>query len=603
MNSGIGSSSPVRVSSTSMWSSFSETAAGRRVRRGASRNVDHTLTRRTVLTTAGAALAAGGMPLPGPSAAGNVRAVSMAMHIHGPFSEGLASFSAHLEQAREHGVDVIWWTDHDFRIAAFEHRRAVHFDGVSEPEHGLDWKWSKQVEGKVTGAVTAFVAAPHSPQDGTGKALRLASKGKGVLWYAGQAWNQTANACIADTQLTLDVLPETLPADGSLLFELQLSNQPGKGVLRMRYQIGPFPAVTHTADGTTGTVRLPVKPAQWQQFTFVPRDDVARLWPDVVADDNALTGLRIGVRNAGFVVDRLTFRRSRRAGQAGEQLRAEVIAAAAAGHGAGVTHYRAMEVSLVRHLNWFGGDQTFPSFPSPPIRDDDPALTASMVRYLKSHGGLVSWNHPMDVAKKDELAKLMIERDFLGVDIVEIGRKPYDELLWVFDVAARNALFFTAVGSSDDHDATNWAKESEHAVTYVWAASRSQADLLAALAKGAAWFTDLARYRGTLDLRIGGVSFMGAVLMTKTPAKVDVVATGVPAGARVEVLVGAADEAAAVPSAKVAKSRTVTVPPGHYVRAQVRLAGGDVVGVSNPLWVLDKAPRRPIPAVRLRNGQ
>jgi hypothetical protein len=69
------------------------------------------------------------------------------------------------------------------------------------------------------------------------------------------------------------------------------------------------------------------------------------------------------------------------------------------------------------------------------------------------------------------------------------------------------------------------------------------------------------------------------------------------------VVVGVADEAAAVPSTKAEKSKTVTVPPGHYVRVQVRLAGGDVVGVSNPLWVLDKAPKRPIPPVRLRGKE
>ncbi|GAA3293110.1 hypothetical protein Dvina_43655 [Dactylosporangium vinaceum] len=570
--------------------------------------MDPTLTRRALLSTAGAALTAGVLP---PSTAptedwgtaGPAQPVSMAMHIHGPFSEGLASFSAHLEQARKNGVDVIWWTDHDFRIAAFGHRQAVHFDGAAEPEAGFAWKWAEATEGKPTATVAEFVASPHSPQDGTGKALRLRAKGKSrdILWYRGQSGNNTMNACIADTELTLDVLPETLPKDGSLLFELQLSNHPGKGVLRLRYQIGPFASATHTAAGAVGTVQLPVKPAQWQEFTFVLLDDIAKLWPDIAAGDNALTGLRIGVQNAGFVVDRLTFHRKRRAGQAGEQLRAEVIAAAAARHGAGLTHYRALEVSLVRHLNWFGGDLQFPPFPSPPVRDNSPDLTASMVKYLRSHGGLVCWNHPMDVAKRDELVRLMLERDFLGVDLVEIGRKPYDDLMWVLDVAARNALFFTAVGSSDDHDAKDWAKEPEHDITYVWATSKSQPDLLAALTKGAAWFTDLARYRGSLDLRIGGVSHMGAVLMSKTAVKVDAIATGLPSGAKAEVIVGVADEAAAVPSKKATKSSSVTVSPGHYVRVQVKLAGGEVVGVSNPLWVLEKAPKRPIPAVRLRN--
>jgi hypothetical protein len=109
-----------------MWSSFSHSPVPPGGDPGTSGNVDHTLTRRTVLT-AGAALAAAAMP---PSAqptrdwgvalpaGGNVRPVSMAMHIHGPFSEGLASFSALAKGAA-------WFTDLaryrgslDLRIAA-----------------------------------------------------------------------------------------------------------------------------------------------------------------------------------------------------------------------------------------------------------------------------------------------------------------------------------------------------------------------------------------------------------------------------------------------------------------------------------------------------
>ncbi|GGM43880.1 hypothetical protein ACFFX1_24105 [Dactylosporangium sucinum] len=567
------------------------------------------LTRRGVLAAAALPLVGAAPPVPGPGAghggaAPQLRPVSMAMHIHGPFSEGLASYSAHFEQARRHGVDVIWWTDHDFRIAAFAHRAAVHFDGAAEPERGLAWTWTTSAEGKLTSSAADFVASPHSPPDGPGKALRLSAAGAGILWYQGNAWNATANACIADTTLTLDVLPETLSGDGALLLDVQLSHHPARGgrpagILRIRYRIGAAELPGHSASGTSGTVSRPVKNGLWQRFTFVPRDDVARLWPDVVPGDNALTGLRIGVQRAGFVVDRLTFDRSRRAGQAGEQLRAEVIAAAARDH-PGVTHFRAMEMSLVRHVNWFGGDQTFPPFPMPPVRDNDPALTRSMVRFLHAHGGLTCWNHPMDVATREELVKLMIASDFLGCDLVEIGRKPLDDLLWAFDVAARNALFFTAVGSSDDHDGIDWLTNEEHFVTYVWARSTAQADLLAALRAGAAWFTDLARYRGELDLRVGGVSHLGAVLIRSAPVTVSVVATKLPRKAVVEVVSGPVDEAAAVPSTTVSEGAAVTVRPGRYVRVQVRLATGEIVGASNPLWVLARKPKRPVPAARAR---
>lgn len=557
-----------------------------------------------MLLAAGAAVAGGALPAGGSATAAAVRLlpVSMATHIHGPFSEGLASYAAHLEQARRYKVDVVWWTDHDFRIAAFGHRQAVHFDGPTETEHGLAWTWKQHVVGKPDSHGADFVASPRSPQDGTGKALRLAATGVGSVRFEGTAWNAMANACVADTELALDVLPEQVGAGGALTLDVQLSNQPGKGILRIGYHIGGVDKVTHTVDGANGTVRLPAKPGVWQRCVFVPRDDIAKLWPDVVAGDNALTGLALEVRQGRFVVDRLTFTRSRRAGQAGEQLRAEVLAAVAKRY-PDVTQFRAMEVSMVRHLNWFGGDQTLPAFPSPPLRDNDAALAASMVRWLHAHGGLVCWNHPMDVAKRDELAKLVVTQAALGVDLVEIGRDPLEDLLWVYDVAARNGVFFTALGSSDDHDATDWAANEEHFVSHVWSPSKSRADLLRALSAGAAWFTDLTAYRGAMDLRVGGVGYMGAVLVGSAPVAVDVSATKLPKGASLEIVVGKVGTDLK-PSTKVIASkagkRQVTVKPGTYVRAQVRLKNDSIAGVSNPLWLLAKAPAAPIPAARRR---
>jgi predicted metal-dependent phosphoesterase TrpH len=556
-----------------------------------------------VLLAAGAAVAGSALPtVEAAAATAKVSPVSMATHIHGPFSEGVASYAAHLEQARKYKVDVVWFTDHDFRIAAFGHRQAVHFDGVEEPEHGLGWTWKQHVVGKPDSHAADFVAAPHSPQDGSGKALRLAAAGGGAVRFEGVAWNAMANACVADTELTLDVLPEQVGAGGALTLDVQLSNQPGKGILRVAYHMGGGNTVTHKADGAQGTVRLPAKPGVWQRFTFVLRDDIVKLWPDVVAGDNALTGLALEVRQGRFVVDRLTFTRSRRAGQAGEQLRAEVIAAVAKQY-PDVTQFRALEVSMVRHLNWFGGDLTLPAFPTPPLRDNDAALTGSMVRWLHAHGGLVCWNHPMDVAKRDELAKLIVSQAALGVDLVEIGRDPLEDLLWVYDVAARNAVFFTAVGGSDDHDATDWAANEEHRISHVWSPTKSRADLLRALSAGAAWFTDLTSYRGAMDLRVGGVSYMGAVLVGTAPVTVDVSATKLPKGASLEIVtgtVGTGLKPSTTVTVYTSGKRQVKLQPGTYVRTQVRLKDKTIAGVSNPLWLLTKAPAAPIPAARKR---
>jgi len=605
------------------------------------------VSRRAVLSAAAggvAAAAAGGPAMAesaavagGPAAAGAdasagvaaaLQPVSMAMHIHGPFSEGSASFESHLAQARKHGVNVVWWTDHDFRVAAHDHRRVVHFDAASEPEGELSWTWARKQDGTLASSTVEFVDAPHSPDD-PGRALRLAATGGagagGLLWYTGTAWNYTYSTCIADTTLQLDLLPEQAGPGAVFLLRMELSHHPARagrpaGIHFLRYRFGGVTQAGYGTDGLTGTVDLPVTPGGWNRFTLALADDVRRLWPDLVAEDNSLRNLRIGVSvaaatPASYVVDRLVFDRARRSGQAGEDLRAEVLDRYRDEY-PDVTHFRSYEVSLVRHLNWYGGDQTLPAFPSPPYRDNDASLTASMVDFLHGHGGIVCWNHPMDVEKRDTLARLMIERRTLGADLVEIGRDPLVDLLWVYDVAARNALFFTAVGASDDHDGDDWLAEPERWLTCVWAESTDRAELVRALRKGSAWFTDPARYRGSVDLRIAGRTAMGEVAVTgASSVGVELIATGLPSGSVLELITGVADLAG---TAKLAPSVTtkrvaatyvksgryaVTVRPGTtgvYVRTQVRTADNAVAAVSNPLWLLRRKPPSGIPAERRR---
>jgi hypothetical protein len=555
-----------------------------------------------------------------------LRPISMAMHIHGPFSEGIASFEAHLEQARRTGVDVIWWTDHDFRVAAHDHRRAVHFDAVSEPEGTLAWDWAPRTEGSLAASEAQFVDSPHSPDD-PARALRLSATGGdaagGIFWYAGTAWNFTYSTCIADTTLEIDVLPELVGPGASFLLQMDLSFHPERagrpaGNYQLRYRVGGVTGPAHVAQGLLGVVDIPAEPGAWRRLTLDLVADVRALWPDLVAEDNSLRNLRVGVSApaatpVSAVVDRLLFHRARRQGQAGEELRREVLARYDAEY-ADIAHYRGYEISLTRHLNWYGGDQALPVFPSPPIRDNDPVLTRSMVDWLHSHGGLVCWNHPMDVETRESLAALMIEQDNLGTDLVEIGREPLADQLWVMDVAARNAVVFTAVGSSDDHGGRDWLTQEDRWITYVWAGSTGKRDLIEALRRGRAWFTDLAVYRGSLDLRVRGRSAMGSVLCT--PARVvpvEVVATNLPADGTVEVVVGVVDRAGTAdlaPATRVTVLQPVlfetgsyTLPvatgSGVYVRTQVRRVDGTLIGASNPLWLLRDRPGWPVPPARL----
>src|SRR5215213_220589 len=196
-------------------------------------NDDRPLSRRTVLAAAmtgvGVAAVSGD---PAVAAEQTVKPISMAMHIHGPFSEGGASFEAHLHQARELGVDLVWWTDHDWRVAAHDYRRVVHFDGATELEATRAWTWTQRVEGVLAAAAATFVELPHSPDD-PGRALRLSAQGGaavgGILWQVGAAWNSTYHTCVADTVLSLDVLPERTGPDATVLVQMTLSHHPARG--------------------------------------------------------------------------------------------------------------------------------------------------------------------------------------------------------------------------------------------------------------------------------------------------------------------------------------------------------------------------------------
>ena len=88
----------------------------------------------------------------------------MAMHVHSSFIEGMASMATHLAQATNNGVDVIWWTDHDWRMAARCYRNVVHFDSLTaEREYGRPWTWTPRRTGSAPVSTAELSAAASSP--------------------------------------------------------------------------------------------------------------------------------------------------------------------------------------------------------------------------------------------------------------------------------------------------------------------------------------------------------------------------------------------------------------------------------------------------------
>src|SRR6185503_18158443 len=83
------------------------------------------------------------------------------------------------------------------------------------------------------------------------------------------------------------------------------------GRYRLTYRLGAT-GPGRRASGADGVVDLPT-PAGWSTVDIRPVDDIRALWPDLVAEDNSLFRLRVGVFGTGSAAFRqVTITRARR---------------------------------------------------------------------------------------------------------------------------------------------------------------------------------------------------------------------------------------------------------------------------------------------------
>jgi hypothetical protein len=557
--------------------------------------MERVLSRRALLRAAG--VAGLGVPLlaactaPGPAAApgraaGGTDPVSVAMHLHSSFSEGTASMATHLAQAERLGVDVLFWTDHDFRVSAQGYRRRLRLAGPTDTEHGVALTWKPRGTGRVGYA------------DG-------AAELTGELWLDADAWNSTYSGSIADTTLAVTVRPAA-PGGGYAAVQLDLSYHPAgggrpAGQYQLTYRIGAAVA-GRRADGLHGQVDVPA-PAGWSTVTLRPVEDIGGLWPDLVATDNALHKLRVGVvgtGTAGFREVALT--RARRGDSLA--LMRDVMARYAERH-PDRRQYAALEVSLVRHLNWFGGELVMPDYGDrAPVKDDGIPAAEAMVGLIHRHGGLASYNHPLGSSPQATAAHMVATRA-LGADIVEVaygGPSIVEGMLRVLDACARNLVMVTANGVTDDHSGTDWyADGKSNWITRLWAGSAELPDLQDALRAGRAWAYKPNGWTGTLLTTAGDRPAMGAAVTTADRSvPVTVTATELPKGGALEIVTGRADRGGTEPAIATGTAaggrHSADLAAGSYVRAVVRDAAGRIVGVGNPTWVV--ADHTGVPAER-----
>jgi hypothetical protein len=591
------------------------------------------------------------------------RAYSMAMHIHSSFSEQTGSMDSQLFQAAKNSVDVLWWTDHDARMDGLGYRRVVHFTSLTEergaPGQGGPWIWTKRESGPLTsGSGGGIVEYPCSPNDPVARgSMHLAADSSTTAtakfgYYANchpAGFNYRDN--LTGQSLTIDVLLTSGWTRGYLELLIHSSHHEAAGarpagLYTLSYRFVPpgIPA-SRVANRNQGVMTIPVRPDSsknpWGTVTITPSDDIAALWPDLDYRDFALWELVLNAASEGEPVggyfDYLRITR-RKSGEVFLRQQMDMEAVLARKYPS-VVQRQGLEVSpRLPHLNWFGGAVVMPDY-SAETAHTWTAWTAYLERIavpqIHTAGGLVSYNHPFGynmppeypLAQQDtllkEVAGILLPTDSrpaaLGADLLEVGyplRNGVDlghhVALW--DVMSRNGVFLTGNGTSDDHFGTDWSGLINNWVTSTWAASTSEADLLASLAAGRAWCSSLAGYRGTLDLLVDRSCPMGsASVSTVNSRQLVATATKIPAAGSLQVVQGTVDYAGMADltaNTRVIASygagdagggsiaTSIDTGQDSFVRTQVCDGRGRVIGLSNPVWLLRRMPRQGIPAPR-----
>ncbi|MGW3625379.1 hypothetical protein [Streptomyces sp. NPDC000880] len=526
-----------------------------------------------------------------------------------------------LEQAMQTNTDVIWWTDHDWRMQAYGYYDGIAFDGTDE-DGGL--AWVVQNNGPVTDAQHAFIDEPHSP-DEPGKAMRVAATGADAQWGVSFLWADGGNSFystnLTDTTFHIDVLAERVGPDAELVVQLETSYRTATagrpaGVYVLEYRVGSE-AARRLETPLTGVITAPAT-GDWQTLEMRPLDDIRAFWPDLVAEDSGLARLRFGVRarnnaTAQGVFDHLRITRTRDMLNWPVRTQRQLMKRLAKRY-PNVTQLLSAEVSMVRHLNVYM--ENFELYPYPD-RGKAPSLIGSveaaqaMVRWYHERGALVQYNHP-----PINPAELVASRA-LGTDLMETadatgGFTVTKDRINLFDVAARNAIFLTSTSQIDDHAGRNWPDMSHLYLTSVWSESKTAPDIISALGAGQAWWHHQRLWpTGQFDLTVGGRRAMGRVMETTAETiPVEIFAENLPAGATVQVVLGVCDRSGATtpsiekhpfPAEAFAEGPLpfrLEQHGGRYLRLEAYDSEGVLLGFGNPLWLLPKTDDVKVPGRR-----
>lgn len=553
-----------------------------------------------------------------------LRPVSVQMHVHASMSEGQGSWRGANVQAKKIGLDVLWWSDHDWRMSYHTYNRAFGFEGaeLSTPvstyyEPGTDLKaaagnpqmFITLAPHKLNGSVRDVVAHTTTERatEGT-RSFELAAAPAAAGWqrffYEIDATRRTMKRSLASkVRLSFAAFAAGGP-NVMAAVRVDLSQQPPdmkQGAIYYVLTTAANAELKALEDTSTKFVRVPFKPDAWSRVEVDVTRDAERLQLGGV--DNAMVAVSLGVITRGPLA-RAFFDDYRIHHELqGEKLRDEARAMAARYQKEyGVINYVGQELSYDAHMNPIG--ERVPmidhvKFPA--------GLNARQTSdFVHANGGILSLNHifgtsrpPAGLSPKDpesvrqfEDARIreLVENRVYGADILEVGYPtrvlPMASFLRVWDALSSAGIAVVGNGISDTHGSVAGWRDGNNFVSWVWARSTSMADIVDGFRRGDVYFGDPAKFKGRLTLTTTDGHRMGSVVVTKKPEHT-VAATigGLPAGARVRMVTNGTpgvEEVAAGPVFE--KTLRVATSSPAFVRVEVYTADGRPLVFSNPIY-------------------
>ncbi len=268
-------------------------------------------TKLALLRVAFLALLAVGLLRAEPSSLDAERPISVQLHVHGSFSEGVGSIDSHSFEATQLGVDVLWWSDHGFRITGYERVSRFGFEGWERPlSRGEIWSLGRADQRKKGVALlsdgdegkASFVQQPE-PVEGT-RSLRLTSTSAGEDYrpfgvrLTSDRWLHRVSLATRPL-LELQVHPLQLGEDARGFVRVLLSEHApredvGLEQYELLYHLGHPPAEPWR-EGAVLHVAVPLEEERWNELKLQLLSDARTGFPFLEAGDDLLFEVELGV--------------------------------------------------------------------------------------------------------------------------------------------------------------------------------------------------------------------------------------------------------------------------------------------------------------------